>query len=244
MSDIDNWTTLFAHHVGRPRRGTGLARSETLLNAATRVFLRDGYGQASLARVAAEAGVSTRTIYARFKNKAELFRATIDRLVDRMNAGVAAADLNELAPRQGLMCIARAVTARARDPEAAALFRIIATEAHRFPQLAASMRESETRCVYSAVADYLRRQVEYGNLVLPDPARAAKLFLRLVLAEIHETWLFGGDDKWAQSDNSTFVAQVVDLFLLGALPRFPSTYLLELTSTSGSTSSSKAIATE
>src|ERR1700704_3412256 len=70
------------HRVGRPRRGTQAARADTLLAAATRVFLRDGYGSASIDRVASEAGVSTRTIYERFKNKSDLLGEVINRPVE------------------------------------------------------------------------------------------------------------------------------------------------------------------
>src|ERR1019366_463596 len=78
------------HRVGRPRRGTESARTDTLIGAATRVFLRDGYGGASIDKVASEAGVSTRTIYERFKNKADLLGAVISRLADRdMATGLA-----------------------------------------------------------------------------------------------------------------------------------------------------------
>src|SRR5258707_1178566 len=38
---------------GRPRRGTEMARTAALINAATRVFLREGYGLASIDKVAA-----------------------------------------------------------------------------------------------------------------------------------------------------------------------------------------------
>src|SRR5450432_774409 len=76
--------------VGRPRRGTESARTAALIGAATRVFLRDGYGRASIDKVASEAGVSTRTIYERFKNKADLLAAVITRLVDRDMATVLA----------------------------------------------------------------------------------------------------------------------------------------------------------
>ena len=69
--------------AGRPRRGTEVERSDALILAATKVFLRDGYGLASIDKVAAEAGVSTRTIYERYKNKADLLGAVISRLVDR-----------------------------------------------------------------------------------------------------------------------------------------------------------------
>src|SRR5580698_6820081 len=95
---------------GRPRRGTENARTAALINAATRVFLREGYGLASIDKVASEAGVSTRTIYERFKNKADLLAAVITRLVDRdMETVLATAELDRLDPKEALTAIAQAI---------------------------------------------------------------------------------------------------------------------------------------
>jgi AcrR family transcriptional regulator len=204
---------------GRPRRGTEAARTTALINAATRVFLREGYGLASIDKVAAEAGVSTRTIYERYKNKADLLGAVISRLVDGMSTVLATADLKRLEPRAALGVIADTITGRARDPDAAALFRIVATEAHRFPELAAKMRENNKRCVDSVVASYLRAQVARGALALDDPDRAATLFLQMICAELHESLLFGGEAAVARLDCKVHVEHVIDIFLLGATPR-------------------------
>jgi TetR/AcrR family transcriptional repressor of mexJK operon len=204
---------------GRPRRGTEVARKATLINAATRVFLREGYGLASIDKVAAEAGVSTRTIYERYKNKADLLGAVISRLLDRVSTVLATADLNRLEPRAALLVIANTITGRARDPDAAALFRIVATEAHRFPELAAKMRENNKRCVDNVVANYLRAQVTRGELVLADPDRAATLFLQMICSELHESLLFGGEAAVALFDCKAHVEHVIDIFLLGAAPR-------------------------
>src|SRR3981081_2304306 len=87
--------------VGRPRRGTESARTDGLIAAATRVFLRDGYGSTSIDKVAGEAGVSTRTIDERFKNKGDLLGAVISRLVERdMETVLATEELERLEPRQ------------------------------------------------------------------------------------------------------------------------------------------------
>jgi TetR/AcrR family transcriptional regulator, mexJK operon transcriptional repressor len=204
---------------GRPRRGTELARTAALIAAATRVFLREGYGLASIDKVAAEAGVSTRTIYERYKNKADLLGAVISGLVDRMSTVLATADLHRLEPRAALAVIADTITGRARDPDAAALFRIVATEAHRFPELAAKMRENNKRCVDNVVAGYLRAQVARGALALTDPDRAATLFLQMICAELHETLLFGGEAALGRLDSKSHVAHVIEIFLLGATPR-------------------------
>lgn len=204
---------------GRPRRGTEIARTAVLINAATRVFLREGYGLASIDKVAAEAGVSTRTIYERYKNKADLLGAVISRLVDRMSTMLATADLNRLAPRAALGVIAETISSRARDPAAAALFRIVATESHRFPELAAKMRANNKLCVDNVVANYLRAQVAGGALQLADPDRAATLFLQMICSELHESLLFGGEAAVARLDCKSHVEHVIDIFLLGATPR-------------------------
>ncbi len=206
-----------ANRVGRPRRGTETARIAALMGAATRVFLRDGYGLASIDKVAGEAGVSTRTIYERFKNKADLLAAVITRLVDRDMASVLAiADLDRLDPKDALTTIAHTITSRARDPESAALFRIVATEAVRFPELAAKMRDSGKQRWEGVIADYFRGQIDRGSLRLADPERAAVLFMQMICAELHECLLFGKADAMAQLDFAPHLTHAIDIFLFGA----------------------------
>ena len=203
--------------VGRPRRGTETARAAALIGAATRVFLRDGYGMASIDKVASEAGVSTRTIYERFKNKADLLAAVITHLVDRDMASVLAiTELDRLEPKEALTTIAHTITRRARDPESAALFRIVATEAMRFPELAAKMRDSGKQRWEGAIADYFRSQIQRGSLSLTDPDRAAVLFLQMICAELHDCLLFGKADAMAQLDFSPHLTHAIDIFLFGA----------------------------
>jgi len=208
--------------VGRPRRGTEAARADNLLSAATRVFVRDGYEAASIDRVASEAGVSTRTIYERFKNKADLLAAVITRLVDRdMESGLASDDLDRLEPAPALQCMGRIIVSRFRDPESAALIRILAKDAQRYPDLAAKMRKSAKTRINDAIAHYFRVQIRLGNLQLPDPDRAAALFMQMACGELHECLLYGPEAELASLDFAAHLSQVVDLFLHGALPRNP-----------------------
>ncbi len=203
--------------LGRPRRGTETARTAALIGAATRVFLRDGYGLASIDKVASEAGVSTRTIYERFKNKADLLAAVITRLVDRDMATVLAiTELDRLDPKEALTTIAHTITRRARDPESAALFRIVATEAMRFPELAAKMRDSGKQRWEGAIAEYFRGQIKRGSLSLADPDRAAVLFMQMICAELHECLLFGKANAMEQLDVSPHLTHAIDIFLFGA----------------------------
>lgn len=209
--------------VGRPRRGTESARTDLLIAAATRVFLRDGYGSSSIDKVASEAGVSTRTIYERFKNKGDLLSAVINRLVERdMETVLSTEELDRLDPRQALTTIGLLITGRACNPDSAALFRICAAESKRFPELAAKMRGSAKARIDTAIASYLRRQTLRGTLSLSDPERAAALFLQMVCAELHECLLFGSPEDMAKIDFDAHLNHVVDIFLNGAVPRHES----------------------
>ena len=206
--------------VGRPRRGTEGSRTAILISAATRVFLREGYGLASIDKVACEAGVSTRTIYERFKNKADLLAAVISRLVERDMANVfATAEFDRLEPRDALLAIAHSITGHARNPDSVALFRIVATEAQRFPELAAKMRDGAKRRVENAIANYFRGQIGRGILTLADPDRAAALFKQMICSELHECVLFCGADAVIQLDFTAHLNHVIDIFLFGAVPR-------------------------
>ncbi|HEX6238736.1 MAG TPA: helix-turn-helix domain-containing protein [Acidimicrobiales bacterium] len=55
-----------------------LERDRFLRRAARAVFGRDGYARASIDVIAAEAGVSTRTLYNHFGGKDDLFASTIE----------------------------------------------------------------------------------------------------------------------------------------------------------------------
>jgi hypothetical protein len=99
------------------------------------------------------------------------------------------------------------------------LFRIVATEAHRFPELAARMRENNKRYIDNTVAQYMRTQVRRGSLSLADPDRAARLFLQMISSEVHESLLFDTEDAMARLDLQSHLEHVIDIFLLGATPR-------------------------
>jgi len=72
--------------VKRPYDGVGRARQarETrrrIVDAAARLFVRDGYAATSIAAIAQEAGVAVPTVYASLRTKANLLRAVVDATV-------------------------------------------------------------------------------------------------------------------------------------------------------------------
>jgi len=191
-----------------------------VLDIATRLFLQNGYTLVSVARVARSAGVSTRTLYKYFTNKAGLWAAVVTRLMMRdMAAAIAGTHVDMADPRQALTALGEFISARACAPDVASLFRIVANDARRFPDLAAKIRGDTKVQLENAVANYLRSQIRHGTMRVADPARSAALFVQMVCAELREYLLFGSLKEIAQLDHKLHLALVVDIFLNGAVRR-------------------------
>jgi AcrR family transcriptional regulator len=83
---------------GRPRRGERrLITRAQLLDAAERVFARDGLRGASVDAIASEAGYSTGAVYSNFKGKEDLFLTLVEERIDPRLASVYEAMEAELA---------------------------------------------------------------------------------------------------------------------------------------------------
>jgi AcrR family transcriptional regulator len=63
---------------GSRRRAGSEATQRRIVEAATELFLRDGYGRTSIEQIAEEAGVSPATIYKLFKNKVTIAKRVGD----------------------------------------------------------------------------------------------------------------------------------------------------------------------
>jgi AcrR family transcriptional regulator len=62
----------------------GLAMRHRILDATERLLGRLGYQKTTVDDIAAEAGISRRTVYLHFRGKEDVALATIDRIVDRL----------------------------------------------------------------------------------------------------------------------------------------------------------------
>jgi AcrR family transcriptional regulator len=77
------------------RRAWEQARQEqtrlALLDAATTVFVRDGYAATTIATITGEAGVSTGSFYNYFRTKEDILRAVVERIHDSFYGGTPSA---------------------------------------------------------------------------------------------------------------------------------------------------------
>lgn len=167
---------------GRPTTAEAAALAERILDIATRAFLSDGYAATSVEGVAARAGVAKRTLYARWHGKPALFRAVLERLMQRWLASPEPPPETTSGLEPVLLRTARRALAVALEPDALALHRLVIAESGRFPELAEIVRQSGASAGVGRVAGLLAKEMAAGRLLAIAPDIAAEQFLHLVLA--------------------------------------------------------------
>src|SRR5258706_13217156 len=66
--------TVKRHYDSSRRQEQSAETRRRIIAAARELFIRRGYGQATIAQIAKTAGVAVETVYAQFRNKAALLR--------------------------------------------------------------------------------------------------------------------------------------------------------------------------
>jgi TetR/AcrR family transcriptional repressor of mexJK operon len=168
--------------------------------------------------IATHVGMSKRTVYARYADKACLFNAAVRRAIQRytvpreMIEAVATDDLEAT-----LTAVARLRIANLTTPVATKLQRILNAQSYRFPELFNASFEEGTGPTIHFLCDLFTRCTARGELNLTEPRRAAAAFLSLVVGGPARIILSG--NVLDEQEISTRVRFAVRLFLDGARPR-------------------------
>jgi TetR/AcrR family transcriptional regulator, transcriptional repressor of bet genes len=123
--------------MGRPSNRA--QRRHEILAAFARVLADHGYAGATIARIAAEAGVAPGLVHHHFESKAELLRGLLQDLVSRFRGRIRASGADEVDPLLAYVDAALALDARA-DLVAAKCWVGVFAEAVRDPALFAQVR--------------------------------------------------------------------------------------------------------
>jgi AcrR family transcriptional regulator len=157
---------------------TRLTRSERqtqtraqLLEAAQRVFLRDGFHGASLDAIAEEAGYTTGAVYSNFKGKDDLFLAVLDAEARRRFPLHSEAMRRAGSIEEGLRASARELAGYAREhPEWTAVYVEFWTHASRRPELRRRVAEQHERLL-DTVGGLLEEWMARWDVEFKLPAR-------------------------------------------------------------------------
>ncbi|HKA15183.1 MAG TPA: TetR/AcrR family transcriptional regulator [Myxococcota bacterium] len=204
--------------AGRPTREQARQRHDELLDTALDHFLDRGYEQATIDAIAASVGMTKRTVYARYPDKAALFRASVQRAIEQLivpHATLAALESGDL--EATLTAVARSRVAQVMTPAGLKLQRIINTESYRFPEIFTMSYEQGTRPVIEFLAALLRRETDAGRLSATDPVMAATVFMSMVVGGPVRMIVSG--QRLPSRQIEARLAFAVQLFLDGARAR-------------------------
>lgn len=215
---MDKLATLLRPRAGRPTREQAEARHEELLDTALDHFLEKGFEQATIEAIAGAVGMTKRTVYARYPDKVSLFRAAVHRAIERYSVSddvIRATETDDI--EQTLINIARLRIDQVATPNGLRLQRIINTESYRFPDIFTTSYEISAVPTIKFLARLLKRETEAGRLAVSEPAKAANVFMSMVVSGPVRIIVSGNvlpDDELNER-----VAYAVRLFLDGARPR-------------------------
>lgn len=206
----------------RPILGDRSARKRrAVVQAATALFLRQGYPGTSMDQIAAAAAVSKPTVYKFFPDKEQLLTSivleTLDQAGDPIRAELSAlagsdsldGDLLEADLRQ----LARRYLATVTQPPVLQLRRLVIGASHQLPAVAQAYYERAPELTMRALADCFHRLADRGLLQLDDPLMAASHFAFLVLGRVLDKSLFYPQRPFTDAELTAHADAGVSAFL-------------------------------
>ena len=195
-----------------------IRKRRAILEAATTLFLRNGYRGTSMDEIAALAAVSKQTVYKHFADKERLFSAIVTAAVDAAGNPVleevtTLADSDDLAT--DLRGFARGQLERVMQPRLMQLRRLVIGEANRFPDLGRAFYERGAGRTIAGLVVAFERLTERGLLHAHDPELAAAHFNWLIMAApVNRAMLLGDEalptaaelDRYAEGGVRAFLA--------------------------------------
>jgi AcrR family transcriptional regulator len=175
----------------RRTRPRGEIRRSQVLDAATEVFLKNGYGGATIDLVVARAGASKATVYSFFGGKDGLFAAIVEERCERILSAFGDPEVVDSDVLSALAHIARRYMEVVMAPDVVGFYRLIIAEGVRFPELARTFHRLGPDRTNAHLAGMLSVWRERGLIRLDDPQLAAVQFFDSVSGDLHRRAMAG-----------------------------------------------------
>jgi len=207
--------------MARRTKTEAAATRAALLDAAERVFRERGVAHASLAEVAAAAGVTRGAVYWHFRDKADLFAALCERVQLPMEAMLASAgEIRQQDPLGALRALAvNGLTRLATDARTQAVFDVIFHKcefAAEFASLAERRHATDSGCLVS-VERLLKQAVAAGQLPRDADTRLAARCVNAFMVGVMHEWV----RQPVAYDLGRAAPAMIDALLAGLVARPP-----------------------
>jgi AcrR family transcriptional regulator len=199
----------------KPSRGS--QRREALLQAATDVFLEQGYAATSIDAIIERAGGSKRNIYSEFGNKENLFTAIVAENAAKAVAALAIEEIDARDLRGTLMAFGHRLMDIYMSPSLLGVYRVIISESQRLPALVKKFYNQGPGRASARLAEVLEQARARGDIETSDCIKAADHFVSMIRGNLHLQVLVGLRSPPRAKEAGEVVESVVDLFLNGVM---------------------------
>lgn len=204
---------------GRPARADAQKLQLAILDAAEDIFLEHGFSNGAIDTIAAKAGTSKQTIYARFGSKEALFIAVSNRMLAPRFDHIFVSDRPL---RDALIHVAEQILTAMLDSKMVRMHSIIMAEAVRFPQLAKLSDEDQHFPGRAALLTVLDRDPMTSPISTTDKHRMMLMLQDMILAgPLRSAGL--GLHIPPLEEQREHAKMAVDIFLGGVQSAFPAT---------------------
>jgi TetR/AcrR family transcriptional repressor of mexJK operon len=195
-----------------------------IVEAATQLFLSQGFGAVSVDAIAAEAQVSKRTVYSHFENKEALFAGVMYSFCERSGGSAGCPMFNEdlvrhMPMKEILQKTGEHVLSIIVEPTAVKLFRVVMGEAGRFPELGRKFYDFGPGSMKEMMGGYFEQKKQSGELDIDNPQQAAAYFFSMIMEPLKMELLCGVRESVSSEEVKQTVADALEIFLKFYSPR-------------------------
>lgn len=193
-----------------PVSSRGQQRKSKILAAATRLFLKRGYGATSTDSIVEKAGGSKATLYSFFPTKADLFRAVVDSIVTS-NVDVELQSLENI--RDTLVKFSEQRLRIVFSRKHRALMGLIIAERDRFPDIARMYYERGPLRGHTLLRDYFETLIDRGLIDMQSADEAAEFFRGMLMHQRYIDQLYLDAQVPSEEEVGVRARHVVDRFI-------------------------------
>lgn len=188
-------------------------KREAIIAAASDVFLKHGFMNASMDAIAAAAPVSKATLYKYFKDKKDLFSEAVRSRCEQLLLSVSIGAQNIHQTEETLRNIARSFMDTVYSRDAISVLRILCVESLQFPDLSVLYFENGPKIALLTLAKHFEEMGKEKILDISDPFMAANMFVSLLKGELYTQCLLGMRDGITEKEADYMINESVSLFI-------------------------------
>lgn len=197
------------------REENRLERRKAIIAVAGQSFLERGYAGTTMSGVSAAIGGSKGTLWSYFASKEELFSAFIGESVSEFQALLTQVLDQSASLDTTLETLCCEVLIKLTAPDALALYRLVAGESGRSPEIGRIFYEHGPQVLDALLSRFLTDQIAKGQLCEGDGAAMAETLISMCLGRYHTRVLLGvqsADRAIAQNEARRICADFFALY--------------------------------